>query len=420
MIKQITIENFKSIAKLTIELGRVNVLVGDNGCGKTNILEAIALSAAAAQSQLDGPLLALRGVRPSAPRLMRPTFAAPGDDTRLVVQSQDPTEPPFACALYLNTRASAPGWAVREPESPAGLQMNDLERELASLVQRGPGTSSKRGRPKRLRSDPEDLAHYSGLIAQLAALARSAGERAKTGPSSGLPEALAAAAFAAGSTAFAAYGAEITARTPPAELDHYMVFTPNGAAIRDRSDGRHSAPIGASGQGLLEHVSALASLGNGSFAGEILNATRALAGPSQLEIPGDPAAPPESITDPPSVGDAILFVHLYNALLISPEAPAFFAIDNVDTALSPRLCVDLIRRLVVLADKYDKQVIVTAQNPAMLDGLDLRDDDQRILAVSREGGGPTTCRRLKSRPAEGVPLSEAFLRDPAAVLSRAE
>ena len=43
MVRKITIENFKSILKLKLELGRVNVLIGENGCGKTNILEAIAL-----------------------------------------------------------------------------------------------------------------------------------------------------------------------------------------------------------------------------------------------------------------------------------------------------------------------------------------------------------------------------------------
>ncbi|HEY9297647.1 MAG TPA: AAA family ATPase [Phormidium sp.] len=44
MIQEIGIENYKSIQELKIELGRITVLIGENGCGKTNILEAIALS----------------------------------------------------------------------------------------------------------------------------------------------------------------------------------------------------------------------------------------------------------------------------------------------------------------------------------------------------------------------------------------
>ncbi len=47
MIRKIIIKNFKSIAGLSLELGRFNVLIGGNGSGKTNILEAIALGSAA-------------------------------------------------------------------------------------------------------------------------------------------------------------------------------------------------------------------------------------------------------------------------------------------------------------------------------------------------------------------------------------
>lgn len=47
MIKKICIENYKSIQKLKLELGRITVLIGENGGGKSNILEAIALGAAA-------------------------------------------------------------------------------------------------------------------------------------------------------------------------------------------------------------------------------------------------------------------------------------------------------------------------------------------------------------------------------------
>ena len=48
MIGRIVIENYKSIESLTLDLGRVTVLVGANGSGKSNILEAIALCSAAA------------------------------------------------------------------------------------------------------------------------------------------------------------------------------------------------------------------------------------------------------------------------------------------------------------------------------------------------------------------------------------
>ena len=44
MFTEVQIENYKSIQSLKIGLGRVNVFIGENGCGKSNILEAIALA----------------------------------------------------------------------------------------------------------------------------------------------------------------------------------------------------------------------------------------------------------------------------------------------------------------------------------------------------------------------------------------
>ena len=54
MIKTVKISNFKSVQELEIELGRMNVFIGENGCGKTSILEGIAMgSAAAIKEKLD-------------------------------------------------------------------------------------------------------------------------------------------------------------------------------------------------------------------------------------------------------------------------------------------------------------------------------------------------------------------------------
>jgi AAA15 family ATPase/GTPase len=48
MITELDIKNYKSIRELTLPLGRINVFIGENGAGKSNILEVIALAAAAA------------------------------------------------------------------------------------------------------------------------------------------------------------------------------------------------------------------------------------------------------------------------------------------------------------------------------------------------------------------------------------
>ena len=47
MITKIAIESFKSLERVEVELGRVNVFIGANGSGKSNLLEAIGVLSAA-------------------------------------------------------------------------------------------------------------------------------------------------------------------------------------------------------------------------------------------------------------------------------------------------------------------------------------------------------------------------------------
>lgn len=74
MISKLEIHNYKSLNELTLEVGRFNVLIGENGCGKSNLLEAIALAAAAESDKLDNEFLASRGIRVTEPKLMRSAF----------------------------------------------------------------------------------------------------------------------------------------------------------------------------------------------------------------------------------------------------------------------------------------------------------------------------------------------------------
>ncbi|MBM3500260.1 MAG: chromosome segregation protein SMC, partial [Armatimonadetes bacterium] len=67
MITKISVDGFKSLAGFEIELGQVNVLIGANGSGKTNILEAIGVLGAAARGRVDDEALLRRGVRLSGP-----------------------------------------------------------------------------------------------------------------------------------------------------------------------------------------------------------------------------------------------------------------------------------------------------------------------------------------------------------------
>jgi predicted ATPase len=76
VIKTSDITNYKSVDKLEFELGRVNVFIGENGCGKTNILEAIALAAASAAGKRENEFLLSRGIRATEPVKMRSGFTS--------------------------------------------------------------------------------------------------------------------------------------------------------------------------------------------------------------------------------------------------------------------------------------------------------------------------------------------------------
>ena len=74
MIRNLSIRRFKSLVSLNLELGRINVFVGANGSGKSNLLEAVGVLGAAAFGVVDDETLLRRGVRPGVPKLYRTAF----------------------------------------------------------------------------------------------------------------------------------------------------------------------------------------------------------------------------------------------------------------------------------------------------------------------------------------------------------
>ena len=85
---------------------------------------------------------------------------------------------------------------------------------------------------------------------------------------------------------------------------------------------------------------------------------------------------------------------------LSPSSPSIFAIDNLDSALNPRLVTRLVGQLAawLAATSPDRQLLFTAHNPTVLDGLDLDDDEVRLFAVERNSEGHTTVRRITLTP----------------------
>ena len=207
----------------------------------------------------------------------------------------------------------------------------------------------------------------------------------------------------------------------------FCAYAPENTPLRTFQPEGQILPLGIKGEGLFAHLKALAALPKyAPVVEEIAEHLALIDWFERFEIPKD-LVPGEralrirdrylsegSYFDQRSASEGFLFLLFYFTLFISPDTPPFFAVDNIDAALNPKMCSALLRELVSLAAKHAKQVILTTHNPAILDGLDLTDDEQRLFVIHRDDDGATQARRV---PAPNVApgttptrLSEAFLR----------
>jgi predicted ATPase len=369
MIRTVHIENFKSIESLTLALGRVTVLIGANGSGKSNILEALAFTSAAAQDKLDNEFLIARGIRVTETRFMRSAFGGErpvGDGIKLSVAGDG--EVGFECELRSDEMSSYPQWRRWMSITNDGLGRKMREYLQASKV------------------DNNDVNASADFFTNVFLMFRQA----------------------------------------VGSLAGFLVYSPENSSLRTFQREGQILPLGINGEGLFAHLKALNTDTNRDRLEQIIQKLSLIDWFERFEIPQDLGPGERSIRirdrylaegalfDQRSANEGFLFLLFYFTLFISPETPAFFAIDNIDASLNPKLCSTLLRELVALAVEHDKQVIVTTHNPAVLDGLDLHDDEQRLLVIDRDLDGHTTARRIHPpKPLDGDPpvrLSEAFLR----------
>jgi hypothetical protein len=108
-------------------------------------------------------------------------------------------------------------------------------------------------------------------------------------------------------------------------------------------------------------------------------------------------SPPFDWVNIQDVSEGILYVLFHWVLAVHPLAPPLLAVDNVDAVLHPRLARELMSRICgwVLAQP-NKQILVTAHNPPLLDALPLLDDRVRLFVVDRTNQGDTCVHRIKA------------------------
>ncbi|HWN67206.1 MAG TPA: AAA family ATPase, partial [Haliangium sp.] len=209
-------------------------------------------------------------------------------------------------------------------------------------------------------------------------------------------------------------------------LPGFLVYSPENSSLRTFQREGQILPLGINGEGLFAHLKVLDTDTSRDRLQQIIEKLLLIDWFERFELPEDLGPGERSVRirdrylaegalfDQRSANEGFLFLLFYFTLFISPDTPAFFAIDNIDASLNPKLCSALLQEIVTLAAEHGKQVIVTTHNPAILDGLDLHDDEQRLLVIERDLDGHTKARRIHPpKPLDGDPpvrLSEAFLR----------
>ncbi len=110
IITKVSVQGFKSIESVELDLGHVNVFIGANGSGKSNLLESLGVLAAAAFGHVDNESLVRRGCRPGG--YFRPLFRECRSDVETVLNAEAKSTG-YRVALASPESGRPSGWEFR-------------------------------------------------------------------------------------------------------------------------------------------------------------------------------------------------------------------------------------------------------------------------------------------------------------------
>jgi predicted ATPase len=365
MIRTLRINGFKSIHSEVIELGQVNCFIGANGVGKSNLLEALGVLGAAANGVVDDESLLRRGVRAGLPRLYKSSFAAERTPAHIGIGAQSDERAEYRVSLLNPLETPEPAWSYKTEV------LSDGQYEVVSD-----------GVRNRKNLNPQ---------AGLAALALV--DLEPKNPASVLMQ----------------------------RLQDYAIYCPNTPTLRGIApDVQSRAPVGLNGGQLAEGFATLRKRADDDEVAEqmldqvleLIDWVADIDTTSHGAALLSPKVPRTQrmlkFTDrfmnqsrneltAYDASEGALYVIFCALLCLLPQAPRILAIDNLDQTLNPRLLTRLATRLSgwLRHDVPDRQLLFTAHNPAVLDGLDILDPEVRLFAVERNSDGITCVRRIE-------------------------
>lgn len=374
MLSRISVRGFKSLEDVSVDLGHINVFVGSNGGGKSNLLEALGVLSAAANGRVDDAALLQRGVRPGVPKLYKSAFAprageaapkhirfeAASDLAEYKVSLQNPLDDP------------QPAWRYKHEE----VRSNGNKR-----FGRGPASMSEM---------PADRGQAALQLAALKA----------TDPAAQLLTLLQDFVIFAPSTAVLRGTSPETQPREPVGLSGGRLAVAVNEMLRQRGKSKQEAnPTEIHGRKVCESALSLipwaASYGSMPTEQMQLSASAA-AGPRVIKFVDRFMSKDRNILSGYDASEGALYVLFLAVLASHSRSPRLFAVDNADHGLNPRLARSLLAQFCswVLEAPEPRQVLLTTHNPLVLDGLPLADDRVRLFTVGRTSDGRTAVQRV--------------------------
>lgn len=405
MLERLSVKNFKSIADISVDLGRFNVFIGENGCGKSNILESIAMLGAAKSYALDIEELYGRGVRVARPSITFSSFIGKKRVSQIEVEAQfqnrtsmrhiskcslSPEGPDDIFAKWID-HESSPAIDIHVPEDE---KFQDIMGIIKTAI-------NKEGFVKE-----EKNANNEKLFLAISELVKINSEQNRT-----------------------TFLARNLVSQESRVLTEFVIYNLNTKALRGIQTESRKVPLGVNGEGLDVLIASfdtheMKSLMERSYFVSWLSQI-VPDHEDKLKLQGHKLGKSTSILyfkdrfmnrnnnifSAENANEGVLHVLFYLCLFISKRTPSFFGIDNIETCLNPQLCRVLVKELCKIAKETNKQALVTTHNPAVLDGLNLNDPEQRLFVVSRSDAGDTKVRRIQfKKKIEPVKLDDNELK----------
>ncbi|MGB3751011.1 MAG: AAA family ATPase [Arcobacteraceae bacterium] len=353
MIEKIHIQNFKSIYDLKIDVGRVNLIIGENGSGKSNLLEALVFVSATKSSKVDNGVLSACGLRVPKPSLMRSSFETNNKDILIEITFNGES----ISSSFYNDNKEYSNWMLDERILN---HSNDNIVDTLNAMLESKRYNEKKYLEKLAALDDDKITDILKILSNI---------------------------------------------QNNSKLENFLIYSPENTALRTFEKEGQILPLGINGEGLLKLLKVVNNYEDTSYINTIIKSLQLFDWFENITIPDSLSSGEDKVIikdkylyeeiDQRSTNEGFLFILFYITLIVARETPKAFAIDNVDASLNPKLCTKLMTIIIDLAKKYDKQIFLTTHNPSILDGIDLFDDEQRLFVVSRSDKGHTKTERIE-------------------------